>query len=147
MVKKEGLSGAGPLVAKALRRRGMKGILPMMADAGQIVELLCEMPECYCPKGRGYFARKSIPITKWAPNVDHYPVPKWRGGRLTRDNVRLAHVECNNRDFAWRKAIGEMLKDGKSLQAIADTLNTEGIPVPRGQTSWSPANVRRAFVS
>jgi hypothetical protein len=71
---------AGKLVAKALRKRGMKGILPLMADRDQLVELLCEMPECYCPKGRGYFEKKSNPMKDWAPNVDHSPIPKWKGG-------------------------------------------------------------------
>lgn len=57
---------AGKLVAKALRKRGMNGILPLMADRDQLVELLCEMPECYCPKGRGYFEKKSSPMKDWA---------------------------------------------------------------------------------
>jgi hypothetical protein len=34
---------------RALRTRGQ------MAQRSQIVELRCEMPKCYCHKGRGYF--------------------------------------------------------------------------------------------
>lgn len=83
-------TAAGKLVAKALRKRGMKGILPSMADRDQLVELLCEMPECYCPKGRGYFEKKSNPMRDWAPNVDHSPIPKWKGGKLKPTT------------FAWR---------------------------------------------
>jgi hypothetical protein len=138
---------AGKLVAKALRKRGMRGILPMMAERGQIVELLCEMPECYCPKGRGYFDPKSNPMKDWGPNVDHAPIPKWKGGKLEADNVRLAHVRCNNTDYGWRKKIGLMLGAGKPLQDIADALNAKKVPLPRGWKTWTAANVRRAFVS
>jgi hypothetical protein len=138
---------AGKVVAGALRKRGMKGILPLMAERGQIVELLCEMPECYCPKGRGYFDKKSSPMGDWAPNVDHYPIPKWKDGKLVADNVRLAHVRCNNIDYGWRKKISLMLGAGASLQDIADALNARKVPLPRGWDTWTAANVRRAFVS
>ncbi len=140
-------AAAGKLVAKALRKRGMKGILPLMADRDQLVELLCEMPECYCPRGRGYFEKKSNPMKDWAPNVDHSPIPKWKGGKLEADNVRLAHVRCNNIDYGWRKKIGLMLGAGKSLQEIADALNAKEVLLPRGWKKWTAANVRRAFVS
>jgi hypothetical protein len=137
----------GSLVAQQLRERGMKGILHLMADRGQIVELRCEMPECYCPKGRGHFDNKSKPMTKWAPNVDHSPVPKWKGGKLESDNVRLAHVLCNQTDYGWRKKISEMLAAGTSLQQIADVLIAKKVARPHGWSKWTPANVRRAFVS
>jgi hypothetical protein len=138
---------AGKLVAKALRKRGMDGILPLMADRDQLVELLCEMPWCYCPKGRGYFEKKSNPMKEWAPNVDHSPIPKWKEGKRKVDNVRLAHVRCNNTDYGWRKKIGLMLGAGKSLQEIADALNAKQVALPRGWKKWTAANVRRAFVS
>lgn len=88
-------AAAGKLVAKALRKRGVKGILPLMADRDQLVELLCEVPECYCPNGPGVFREEVEPMKDWAPNVDHSPIPKWKGGKLEADNVRLAHVRCN----------------------------------------------------
>lgn len=139
---------AGKLVAKALRKRGMNGILPLMADRDQLVELLCEMPECYCPKGRGYFEKKSSPMKDWAPNLDHSPIPNWKGGKKEVDNVRLAHVRCNNIHDGWRKKIGLKLRAGKSLQEIADALNAkEEVLLPRGWKKWTAANVRRAFVS
>jgi hypothetical protein len=37
-------------VAQQLHDLGVKGVLVQMAARGQIVELLCEMPTCYCPK-------------------------------------------------------------------------------------------------
>src|SRR5262245_39239685 len=98
MAEETGSGASDSSVSHALRRRGMRGIIPAMADRGQIIELLCEMPKCYCPKGRGHFVDAANPMPKWAPNVDHSPVPKWKGGTLRADNVRLAHVECNSRD-------------------------------------------------
>ena len=40
-----------------------------------------------------------------------------------------------------------MLGAGKSLQEIADALNTKEVLLPRGWKKWTAANVRRAFVS
>jgi hypothetical protein len=91
-------AGPGHEVAEKLRERGVRGVLVQMAERGQLVELRCEMPQCYCPKGRAWFDRKSVPMTDWAPNPDHYPIPRWLGGHLEPDNVRLAHVRCNLTD-------------------------------------------------
>lgn len=38
-------------VAERLKALGVKGVLIQMAKNGQILELRCEMPTCYCPKG------------------------------------------------------------------------------------------------
>jgi hypothetical protein len=43
------------MVAERLKELGVKGVLIQMADNGQILELTCEMPMCYCPKGREHF--------------------------------------------------------------------------------------------
>ena len=48
----------GDTVADQLRKRGVRGVLVQMAQRGQIIELRCEMPMCYCHKGRGYFDRE-----------------------------------------------------------------------------------------
>jgi len=42
-------------VADQLRGFGVKGILVQMAERGQILELRCEMPQCYHPNGRDKF--------------------------------------------------------------------------------------------
>src|SRR6476661_2039481 len=42
-------------VADRLRGFGVKGILVQMAERGQILELKCEMPQCYHPNGRDKF--------------------------------------------------------------------------------------------
>ena len=71
-----------------LTERGVGGVLLQMAKAGQLLSLKCEMPKCYCHKGRAYFAAKTHPPTDWAPSADHYPVPKAAGGELKPWNVR-----------------------------------------------------------
>jgi 5-methylcytosine-specific restriction endonuclease McrA len=40
------------------------------------------------------------PLPDWIPTADHYPTPKKAGGKLTWDNVRLAHRGCNWEDAA-----------------------------------------------
>ena len=66
-------------LAGELRRLGTRGVLVQMAERGQIVELRCEMPKCYCPKGRGHFEERSTPLPPWAPSPDHYPKLKADG--------------------------------------------------------------------
>jgi hypothetical protein len=135
-------------VVRQLEAKGVKrGILHQMAKQGQLTDLRCEMPSCYCKKGRKHFAMKSTPMHDWAPNPDHYPRLKMHGGELGPDNVRLAHVLCNNRDFAWRKTVGEMLADHKSLQEIAAQLNHKKVVPPPGKPRWTAKMVRSAYVS
>src|SRR6266511_1272213 len=72
-------------LAEEMRERlKIRGVLVQMAERGQLIELRCEMPRCFCPKGRGYFDPKSVPMTEWAPNPDHYPIDRqesWIRGR------------------------------------------------------------------
>jgi hypothetical protein len=140
-------SEAEPSVADELRKLGMKGVLVKMAESGQLLALKCEMPQCYNPKGRGAFDPVTTPRTPWAPSPDHYPTLKSKGGHLRPDNVRLAHVWCNNRDYGWRQQIGAMLAKGKSLEAIAETLNRRAVPPAHGTNRWTAAMVRKAYVS
>ena len=58
----------GDTLAGRLRELGTRGVLVQMAQRGQIIELRCEMPKCYCHKGRGYFDPKSAPhgSTTWS---------------------------------------------------------------------------------
>jgi hypothetical protein len=118
-----------------------------MALRKQIIEVRCEMPMCYCHKGREHFDKKSHPPTAWVPSPDHYPQLKVDGGRLDPWNVRLAHLRCNQMDYAWRMRIRRMLEKKMSLKDIADELTQKGIPRPHGRQTWSPEAVRRAFVS
>ena len=137
----------GGTVADQLRKLGTRGVLVQMAQRGQIIELRCEMPKCYCHKGRGYFDPKSAPLSDWKPSADHYPRLKADGGHLVPWNVRLSHVLCNREDYGWRMRIRRMLEKGMSLEEIAEKLNAEGIPRPHGSTTWSATSVRKAFVS
>jgi hypothetical protein len=134
-------------VAGRLRALGTRGVLVQMAQRGQIIELRCEMPKCYCHKGRGYFEARSTPLTAWAPSPDHYPRLKADGGHLVAWNVRLSHVLCNREDYGWRMRIRRMLEKGMSLEQIADDLNHKAIRRPHGSGTWSADLVRKAFVS
>ena len=134
-------------VAAELRRLGMKGVLVQMAERGQLLALKCEMPQCYHPRGRGAFDPVTTPRTKWAPSPDHYPTLKSAGGHLSPENVRLAHVWCNNRDYGWRMQVRTLLGKGRSLAEIAEALNRKGVPPAHGTNRWTAAMVRKAYVS
>ena len=134
-------------VAEQLRALGTRGVLVQMAQRGQIIELRCEMPRCYCHKGRGYFDPRSTPLTAWAPSPDHYPRLRADGGHLVPWNVRLAHVLCNREDYGWRMRIRRLLEQGMSLEEIAADLNHKRVRRPHGSSKWTAAAVRKAFVS
>jgi len=136
----------GHTLGERLRALGLKGVLWQMAERGQIIELACEMPRCYCPKGRSWF-ETSATSKDWAPNTDHYPILKSKKGYRVASNVRLAHVLCNQEDWSLRDRISTMLKAGKSLQQIADALNRKRRREPFGGIKWTPALVRAALVS
>ncbi len=142
-----GDGGAENSVADQLRALGVKGVLVQMAERGQLLAVKCEMPRCYHHKGRGAFDPVTTPRTKWAPSPDHYPILKSAGGRLVPENVRLAHIWCNNLDYGRRTQIWALLAKGKSLAEIADTLNGKGIPPAHGTNRWTAAMVRKAYVS
>ena len=142
-----GAGGADGSVADKLRGLGAKGVLVQMAERGQLLDLRCEMPQCYHHKGRAAFDQVAKTRTKWAPSPDHYPTLKSAGGKLRPDNVRLAHTECNQRDYNRRKQIGALLAKGKSLAEIADTLNRRKVPPVHGTNCWTAAMVRKAYVS
>jgi hypothetical protein len=129
-----------------LEALGVRGILLQMARDGQIVDVRCEMPQCYSFRGRGHFDPR-IPLSDWSPTPDHYPRLKAHGGHLSPDNVRLAHRLCNLRDYGWRMKINVMLEKRKSLEEIAETLNAQKVPAIHGRNRWTAAFVRKAFIS
>jgi hypothetical protein len=144
----QGEVNEAPTLVDALRALGVRGVLVDMAKAGQIIELRCEMPYCYCPHGRSYFAKKTThPPPRWALSPDHYPTLKSDGGHLDPWNVRLSHILCNNLDFGWRTRIRTMLQKRMALEQIAEKLNQKRVPRPHGYTRWTVAVVRKAFVS
>jgi hypothetical protein len=132
--------------AEKLEALGVRGILWQLARDGQILDVRCEMPQCYCFRGRRHFDPKSPP-SDWSPTPDHYPRLKAHGGHLTPDNVRLAHLLCNRRDYGWRMKINAMLAKRASLVEIAAKLNAQKVPPIHGTNTWTAASVRKAFVS
>ena len=133
-------------IVAQLEAFGVRGILRRLARDGQIIDVRCEMPQCYCFRGRRYFERIS-PGADWMPTADHYPRLKMHGGRLTAENVRLAHRLCNQRDYIWRKKINAMLGERMSLEEIAARLNAQKVPPIHGANRWTASSVRKAFVS
>ena len=104
------------------------------------------MPQCYCFRGRKWFDHRST-RSDWELTADHYPRLKKDGGKLTPDNVRLAHRLCNRCDYTWRTKINAMLAKRVSLTEIAERLNAEDVPTIHGTNRWTAASVRKAFVS
>jgi hypothetical protein len=133
-------------VVETLVALGVGGILRQLAQDGQILDVRCEMPRCYCRRGRKYFDPKSPP-SDWSPTPDHYPRLKSHGGHLTPDNVRLAHLRCNKCDHGWRMKINAMLRKRMSLDEIAARLNAQKVPTIHGTNRWTAASVRKAFIS
>lgn len=141
-------------VADRLKTLGAKEVLFQMAKNGQILELMCEMPTCYCPDGRDFFDPwpdpRFAPGHEWSPNPDHYPTLKMDGGELKPWSVRLAHGFCNIKDFGWRKRIRMMLEKNPTLsfEKIAEALNKKKhVHVPPKTESWTAEIVRKAYVS
>jgi hypothetical protein len=139
-------AGAEKTPVERLEALGVRGILWQLARDGQIISVRCEMPQCYCFRGRRYFEPRSA-RSDWEPTADHYPRLKMHGGHLTPDNVRLAHRLCNSRDYTWRKKINALLGKRMSLEEIAEKLNAEKVPTIHGTNRWTAASVRKAFVS
>jgi hypothetical protein len=78
----------------------------------------------------------------------------WERERLSeRTRKGLAAARAKRREAGgpsapdWtelRKRIAAMRADGMTLQAIADMLNEEGVPTPRGGAKWRPSSVQTA---
>lgn len=143
------------LVAR-LRDLGVKRVLVEMARNGQILELKCEMPTCYCdhPDRRRHFDPwpdpGSAPENRWSPNPDHFPNLRKDGGERKPWNIRLAHVLCNNLDIGWRRRIRRLLEKDptRSFADIAEVLNRKKrVQVPPGFESWTAEIVRNVYVS
>lgn len=135
------------LVRHLQENLNFRGVIVQMAKRGQIIQLICEMPKCYCPKGRKYFDPKGHIPNDWVLSPDHYPKLKADDGHLDPWNVRLAHILCNREDYGWRMRIRRMLEKQMSLLEIADELNAKGVRTPHGSPIWTAASVRKAYVS
>lgn len=82
-----------------LKKLGMKGILTLAPEKGGAFLVLCDVDECYCPRGRGYFEPISRDdegaLVDWMPTEEHWPVSQAEHGTRTQGNIWLAHRLCN----------------------------------------------------
>jgi hypothetical protein len=60
---------AGETPVEKLEALGVRGILWQLARDGQIIDLRCEMPQCYCFRGRSYFEPRTG-RSDWSPTAE-----------------------------------------------------------------------------
>lgn len=59
---------------------------------------------------------------------------------------RLRSLRLNVEDIpSLKERILEMRREGRTLQAVADQLNEEGVPTIRGGQLWRPSSVQAAL--
>jgi DNA invertase Pin-like site-specific DNA recombinase len=94
------------------------------------------------PAGRGT-ARALASVAK----IEHDRLSERtrKGLAAARAKRHAAAGDPNATDWtALRQRIGGMRADGMTLQAIADALNSEGVPTQRGGAKWRPSSVQTA---
>jgi Resolvase, N terminal domain/Recombinase len=64
-------------------------------------------------------------------------------GALEREHELVMPIAVADR-ISLRRRIAEMRASGMTLQAIADRLNSEGVPTLRGGAEWRPSSVQAA---
>jgi DNA invertase Pin-like site-specific DNA recombinase len=67
-----------------------------------------------------------------------------RGPEAARQAQRFSRQPAVSDESALKHRIAEMRAGGMTLQAIADTLNAEGVPTLRGGALWRPSSVQAA---
>jgi DNA invertase Pin-like site-specific DNA recombinase len=67
-----------------------------------------------------------------------------RKGLAAARSARRASGSSPSDWAALQKRIATMRADGMTLQGIADVLNEEGVPTPRGGAKWRPSSVQTA---
>jgi hypothetical protein len=72
--------------------------------------------------------------------IDRWGRDPERPERRPRGRPGLAHLAPH-----VAERIAELRERGLSLQAIADALNAEGVPTPRGGAQWRPSSVQSAL--
>jgi hypothetical protein len=147
--------GGGPSrsgLARALERiaAGEAGVLAVAqlrdvaSSLGELVRLLAWLEEAgadLIAADVGFDsdeagARQAVALLREVERWDREPHP----GRRPRGRPGLSSMDP---ELAQRLA---MLRDrGLSLQAIAATLNADGLPTPRGGSEWRPSSVQAAL--
>jgi hypothetical protein len=137
---------AGATPVEKLEALGVRGILWRLAQHGQIIDVRCEMPQCYRFRGRRYFE----PISPGAVGCRRQTTV--RGSRCTEvtsppttSGWRIG--SATQRDSLWRVKINAMIGKRMSLEEIAKQLNVKKVPTIHGTNRWTAASVRKAFVS
>ena len=112
---------------EVLRQLGMTGILTEPPEKGGVKYLLCDMDECYCPRGRGYFEPISRDsegrLVHWMPTEEHWPEGQADGGPRIKGNVWLAHRLCNQLAYGVGVGYDRERQQAKSQQLEWSTAN------------------------
>jgi DNA invertase Pin-like site-specific DNA recombinase len=152
---------------RALERPGLGYALRRIAAgeaSGLVVSELGRLTHSVPDLGRvlEWFSRHDARFVVRAPGLDSddeagrlalqaiIEISEWERRRLierTRNGMRAARRKgpasvADNPEL--RKRIAELRGQGKTLQAIADQLNTEQIPTVRGGAKWRPSSVQAA---
>jgi DNA invertase Pin-like site-specific DNA recombinase len=98
------------------------------------------------PGGR-LTARALASVANW--ERDRLSERTRKGLAAARDKRRASAeaAAAGSPNASWpqvTKRIAAMRADGMTLQAIADQLNAEGVPTPRGGAKWRPSSVQTA---
>jgi DNA invertase Pin-like site-specific DNA recombinase/peptidoglycan hydrolase-like protein with peptidoglycan-binding domain len=106
-------------------------------DAGAILVVLDVELDTSAEPGRRT-ARTLVEVSDWE---------RRRLGERTRNGLALTKAQGRpsvRDDPALAGRIRKLREEGLSLQAIADTLNEEGVPTLRGGARWRPSSVQAA---
>jgi hypothetical protein len=122
----------GDTLEGRLRALGTRGVLVQMAQRGQIIKLQCEMPNCYCHKGRSHFDPKSTPMSDWAPSADHYPRLKADGGLRIPLWFRFSAISSSDIPFSSIRLILIRHSWSRWLQRTCASRTFQG-------TRWPPS--------
>ena len=111
---------AAAAAVQKLQEFGVRGVLLQMARDGQIIDVRCEMPQCYCFRGRSQLRSE---IAECRLVADGRPLPEAQSSTEgisppTTSGSRIG--VCNQRDYLWRMRINAMLGKRMSLEDIAD---------------------------
>jgi DNA invertase Pin-like site-specific DNA recombinase len=152
---------------RALERPGLGYALRRIAAgeaSGLVVSELARLTHSVPDLGQvlEWFSRHDARFVVGAPGLDSdddagclalqaiIEISEWERRRLierTRNGMRAARRKgpasvADNPEL--RQRIAELRGQGKTLQAIADQLNTEEIPTVRGGAKWRPSSVQAA---
>jgi hypothetical protein len=138
---------AGETPVERLEALGVCGILRQLARDGLLIDVRCEMPQCYCFQGRRYFAPE---IAADRLVADGRPLPEAEDARRspnppTTSGSRTSSA-TNVTTYGGRRST-RCSRKRMSLEQIAEKLNAENVPTIHGTNRWTAASVRKAFVS